>query len=389
VAPPAGPTNLATTALSSSQVELTWYDNADNEDGFEVERAPGSTTSFTLISTLPANSMSYLNTGLSASTTYTYRVRAYNSAGNSGYSNPSIVTTDAVQSTAPGITAPSTSTGTFSVTVTYDDWPFLGTNWDGYLLEESATSPSSGFTDIQTSPGGTHTSPYVFTVTQSSGTYYYRARVYIGSGPNPGYSPYSEVVTVTVSQPEAILRVVNNTHYPMIDIRLNGAQQVAQGYALDVGTSFDFEYSSSGSVAYILSVGFWDYTVRDVWFYLTGTAQITMGATTTVTFNNPTIGQLLTNFQSSRNWDGWYLDSGDGYHTARFTFYSNGSWIFYDDGTQIGTGTVTLVSWPDYAYIVTFKVEGTGENIQLGYPFGQFLYTNGPSDWPIIEYTGQ
>jgi hypothetical protein len=70
-------------------------------------------------------------------------------------------------------------------------------------------------------------------------------------------------------------------------------------------------------------------------------------------------------------------------------FGYNGSWSFFNDGTQTGSGTVTLVQWSDYATIVTFKICAGCENIQLAYPFGSFMYRNGPASWPIIEYVGQ
>jgi PKD repeat protein len=85
---PAAPTNLVATAVSRTQINLTWTDNANNEDGFYIERCKGATcTNFTRIATVGANATSYSNTGLSKNTTYRYRVLAYNSAGNSGYSN--------------------------------------------------------------------------------------------------------------------------------------------------------------------------------------------------------------------------------------------------------------------------------------------------------------
>ena len=91
---PAAPTNLAATAVSKSQINLTWTDNATNETGFRIERCKGSTcTNFALIATVGANVTSYSNTGLSANTTYRYRVRAYNASGNSGYSNIAAATT--------------------------------------------------------------------------------------------------------------------------------------------------------------------------------------------------------------------------------------------------------------------------------------------------------
>lgn len=388
-AAPAAPSNLTATATSPTQINLAWNDNSNNEDGFKVERAPGGTMDFSQIASLPANSGSFQNTGLSASTGYSYRVRAFNDAGPSSYSNTATATTSSVNLPAPGISAPSTSSGTFTVSVTYSDWYFLATNADRYELEESTISANSGFTEIQSSPGGTHTSPYNFTVTRNAGTYYYRARVHAGLGPYAGYSPYSTVVTVVVAEQKAILRVVNNTRYLMNDITLNGVQQVGQGSGLNVGQSHDFEFNTSGTVNYQLGVGFWNGSSRDVWFFLTGSSQVTVGNTTTVTFNNPTIAQLLTNFQSAANWDGTYWDNNLGLHSARFRFFSNGTWRLYDDGNQVATGNVTLVSWPDYATIVDFKICSSCATIQLAYPFGRFLYANGPPSWPTIEYVRQ
>jgi len=91
---PAEPTNLTATAVSKSQINLTWTDNATNEDGFRIERCKGSTcTNFALIATVGANVTSYSNTGLSSNTSYRYRVRSYNASGNSGYSNIAAATT--------------------------------------------------------------------------------------------------------------------------------------------------------------------------------------------------------------------------------------------------------------------------------------------------------
>ena len=91
---PNAPTNLAATAVSRSQINLTWTDNAINETGFRIERCKGATcTNFALIATVAANVVSYANTKLTANTTYRYRVYAYNASGNSGYSNFAAATT--------------------------------------------------------------------------------------------------------------------------------------------------------------------------------------------------------------------------------------------------------------------------------------------------------
>ena len=90
--PPNAPTGLTATAVSSSQIDLAWTDNADNETGFKIERSPDSAT-WAQIATVGANVRTYSNNGLSASTFFSYRVRAYNGGGDSTYSNVASTTT--------------------------------------------------------------------------------------------------------------------------------------------------------------------------------------------------------------------------------------------------------------------------------------------------------
>jgi hypothetical protein len=91
--PPAAPTSLGATAVSSSQIDLAWTDNAGDEDGFRVERSTDG-SNFSQIATTAANVTSYADTGLAASTTYYYRVLAFNSSGDSAYSNTDQATTN-------------------------------------------------------------------------------------------------------------------------------------------------------------------------------------------------------------------------------------------------------------------------------------------------------
>jgi len=71
--------------VSNSQVDLSWQDNSSDEDEFRIERSV-SGGSFTQIATPGPNVTSYSDTGLAAGT-YTYRVRACNGGGCSGFSN--------------------------------------------------------------------------------------------------------------------------------------------------------------------------------------------------------------------------------------------------------------------------------------------------------------
>lgn len=90
------PSSLQASSISSTQIYLTWADNSADETGFRVERKTGAGGSYTLLATILPNLTSYTDTGLTASTTYHYRIQATSSSGSSGYSNESSATTSAV-----------------------------------------------------------------------------------------------------------------------------------------------------------------------------------------------------------------------------------------------------------------------------------------------------
>ena len=69
-----------------SSFDRTWTDNADDEQGFKIERSTDG-TNFTQIGTVGPNVTTFASTGLQRNRSYYYRVRATNSFGDSAYSN--------------------------------------------------------------------------------------------------------------------------------------------------------------------------------------------------------------------------------------------------------------------------------------------------------------
>lgn len=93
VMPLNAPADLSGSALSTSGIKLSWKDNSAAEEGYEIERKDPAGGFFRLALTGP-DITSFMDSGLSSQTTYTYRVRAFNSAaGSSAYSNDISVTT--------------------------------------------------------------------------------------------------------------------------------------------------------------------------------------------------------------------------------------------------------------------------------------------------------
>ena len=90
--PPTKPASLLTTVISTSQINITWFDNSNNETGFKIERKTGRNGTYIQIAEVASDIASYSDisaTGFSPVTYYNYRVKAYNVYGTSDYSNDS------------------------------------------------------------------------------------------------------------------------------------------------------------------------------------------------------------------------------------------------------------------------------------------------------------
>jgi hypothetical protein len=98
VSRPAAPVASAASAFSDSQVNLRWIPSANNEDGFTVERKPSSSGEYVEIAKVGRHISNYADIGLAPDNTYFYRVRAYNSAGYSPYSEETKATTGTTSS---------------------------------------------------------------------------------------------------------------------------------------------------------------------------------------------------------------------------------------------------------------------------------------------------
>ena len=128
--PPTVPGSLSASAVSTSQINLGWSPSTDSGGsglaGYKIERCTGSVcTNFAQVATPVGTGFS--NTGLNPSTTYRYRVRAYDNAGNNGnYSTIVSATTQAegaicsysLASTSVSFPSASGATGSVGVTAT-------------------------------------------------------------------------------------------------------------------------------------------------------------------------------------------------------------------------------------------------------------------------------
>jgi hypothetical protein len=152
---PLSPTNLIASAISDSQISLTWNPpiNATGITGYQVEYKTG-TDSYSILS-ITGNLTTYLNTGLLPNTSYTYRVSAINSTGIGNPSNEYSATTlpASIQTHIPsspvviGITTVSNTSLKITWTTPSDNG---GTPITGYLIQRNGTTIVTNTSSNQT-----------------------------------------------------------------------------------------------------------------------------------------------------------------------------------------------------------------------------------------------
>src|SRR6185295_11261331 len=184
---PAPPSSLAASAISASQINLTWTDNASNETGFNIERSLDN-VNFLQIGTAAANTTSYSDTGLTAGTTYYYRVQTNNTTGSSEYSNVASVTTLAGPPAAPTALIASAASGS-QINLAWTD---NANNESGFKIEQSTDNASF----LQVVTVAANVTSYSVTGLTPATVYYFRVRA--ASALN-GDSAYSNTASDTTS----------------------------------------------------------------------------------------------------------------------------------------------------------------------------------------------
>lgn len=225
-AAPTAPTNLTTTAASQTQINLSWTDNSSNETGFKIERSPNGST-FTQIATVGANVTTYASTGLTASTTYYYRVRAYTNQ-NSAYTNVSSATTlTNIPSSPSALSANPVSYNQINLS-----WTDNADNESGFLIERGTDGVN--FTQIY----GTSANVTNFNDTSVSAntTYYYRVRAWNGYG-NSGYTNTASTTTPNYIPPAPSSLYATSISQSQINLTWADNAINEDGYKIEMGTS--------------------------------------------------------------------------------------------------------------------------------------------------------
>ncbi len=184
------PSGLVARAASGERIDLTWKDNSLDETGFRIERSTDAGATWSSAGQAPAGATRFTDTGLSPLTTYHYRVRSFNTLGESVPSARASATTLAPAPAAPADLA-AAATSTTEVALTWSD---RSGDEQGFRLERTSDGGGRWVAVATLAPG---TAAYTDRNLSPNTAYAYRIRAFnVG-----GDSANSNTATVSTLRP--------------------------------------------------------------------------------------------------------------------------------------------------------------------------------------------
>jgi hypothetical protein len=271
--PPAPAVELEATALSSSQIKLTWKDLTPNgndlteehlfmqEDSIEVSRSTGTNGGYQLVAVLPANTTSFINSGLTASTTYCYWVRTKRGDKYAYSDTPTSCATTPAGTTIPAVPTNLAIQGEYTPAngISYENvsWIDNATNETGFILEiTSWTANTPKVTRIDTIPANTTT--YRHSVARSQRTCY-KIRAYNSTGISAyantecTFAPYLDVPPTQPTNTAATALSSHSIQLSWTDSSPNGNVYKEDGYI--IAEQYFAVYRSESETGNFVKVG--------------------------------------------------------------------------------------------------------------------------------------
>ena len=262
---PLPPTGLTGSVVSTTQINLSWTDNSTNETGFKIERRIG-TSIYAVVGTVNSDVLTFSDTGLTPSTTYTYRVYAFNAVGNSlTYSNEVTLTTTALLAlptlTTSAVSLITQTTSSSGGTISTDGGASItarGVCWS------TSTNPTIALTTKTNDGAGTGAFTSNITGLTTNTTYYIRAYATNTLG-----TAYGNEITFTTLQNSTAINIPGPT---VTDIDGNTYQSVTNCGLTFTKTNLNVsKYSDGTLIPQVTDPTQWANLTTGAWCYYNNT----------------------------------------------------------------------------------------------------------------------
>jgi titin len=238
VTTPVAPT-LTATPIADTQVSLAWT-NVVGETNYVLQRSDDGGSTWSTIVSPTANVGSYVNTGLTADTTYSYRVIAHNATGDSAASN--VITPRTLMPAPAGLTGSSSSTS--QVNLTWTD----STGETGYRVDRSVDGRT--WYVLATLPA--NTTSYTNTGLVAGYAYAYRVRAINAGGVS---TPAAVTVTTLPAAPALVATPIADTQVSLAWTNVAGETNYVLQRSDDGGSTWSTIVSPAANVATYINTG--------------------------------------------------------------------------------------------------------------------------------------
>ncbi len=234
-APPAAPSGLTATAEAGPQISLAWLQTSPDETGFLVQRSTDGVT-FTDLTTLPADSTTYVDMAVQAGVTYTYQVAAFNAGGPSAFSNTA-------SATIPGPQGPVAPDALEAVVEA--DIPMIHLQWSdnsndetGFLIQRATDGVT--FSDLATVVANVAT--YDDLAVSGGITYTYRVAAFNANGTSAWTDPTASGTVPQIATIPAAPSNLSATNVTRTSLTLNWQDNSNNetGFTIQVATNNTF-----------------------------------------------------------------------------------------------------------------------------------------------------
>ncbi|MDB6026080.1 MAG: hypothetical protein JWM68_2303, partial [Verrucomicrobiales bacterium] len=253
---PSAPSSVKATTVSSSQIKLTWVDNSGIETGQRIEYIRTGMSAWTFLVNVGANLESYTHSSLLSGTLYKYRVRAYNAAGPSPWSNTAQATTKDVIPTGP-VSLTATAVSDLQINL---GWACSAGNEDGFRIYRS----TDGVTYAQIATAGINAVSYANGGLAGNRKYYYKVYSYNTAGNSAASNVASDTTAPQAPTALVVSTVAGTTNWNKLNLSWTDNSSAEAGFKIERGTAAagpftqiatnaasDSTYSDSGLAAQV------------------------------------------------------------------------------------------------------------------------------------------
>ncbi|NKQ37331.1 MAG: hypothetical protein HF973_17160 [Chloroflexi bacterium] len=181
---------------------------------------------------------------------------------------------------------------------------------------------------------------------------------------------------------QGVVSFVNNSSHPIVSLVVDGAEMFpAEPQGILPDDAYDLNVSD-GSHSFTALNGWWEFGSRRAMYTFSGSFTPQDG---NVTFSDPTLQELLTNWGNYRYFQSSYMGNDGNFHFVGFCFYPDGTFREFDNGVEVDSGAYAEINRDSGAFTIEVRLTGQAVSVD-GLYYETFALLDVPRSNVVDEY---